>query len=86
MLIAADGNTFTLSNVLYVPGIKKNLLSVSTLAKIGLVVKFVDDRCIIHDLSVGESIIASGSLCRGLYKLNAYGSNVKDVACGVVDS
>ena len=86
MLIATDGSTFTLSNVLYVPGIKKNLLSVSTLAKIGLVVKFVDDRCIGHDLLDGGSIIASGSLCRGLYKLNTYGSSVKDVACAVVDS
>ena len=56
------------------------------LAKIGLVVKFVDDKCTIHDLSDGDSIIASGSLCRGLYKLNTYGSSVKDVACVVVDS
>ena len=86
MLIAADGSTFTLSDVLYVPGIKKNLLSVFALAKIGLVVKFVDDKCTVHDLSDGDSIIASGSLCRGLYKLNTYGSSVKDVACAVVDS
>ena len=54
MLIVVDGSTFTLSNVLYVPGIKKNLLSVFALAKIGLVVKFVDDRCTIHDLSNGD--------------------------------
>ena len=86
VLIAADGSTFTLSDVLYVPGIKKNLLSVFALAKIGLVVKFVDDRCEVHDLSHGDSIIASGSLCRGLYKLNTYGSSVKDVACAIVDS
>ena len=45
MLTAANGSTFTLSDALYVPGIKKNLLSVFALAKIGLVVKFVDDRC-----------------------------------------
>ena len=32
------------------------------------------------------NIIAFGSLCRGLYKLNTYGSSVKDVACAVVDS
>ena len=86
MFIATNGSTFTSSDVLYVPGIKKNLLSISALAKIGLVVKFVDDRCTVHDLSNGDSIITSGSLCRGLYKLNTYGSSVKDVACAIVDS
>ena len=45
------------------PGIKKNLLSVSAFPKIGLIVKFVDDRCIVHDLSSGDTIIASGLLC-----------------------
>ena len=86
VLIAANDSTSTLSYVLYVLGIKKNLLSVFGLAKIGLVVKFVDDRCIAHDLSNGDNIIAFGSLCHGLYKLNTYGSSVKDVACAVVDS
>ena len=57
------GSTFTLYDALYVPGIKKNLLSVSALAKIGLVVKFVDDRCIVHDLAYGDIIVASGTLC-----------------------
>ena len=57
MLNAANGSTFTLYDALYVPGIKQNLLS---LANIGLVVKFVDDRCIVHDLSYGDIIIASG--------------------------
>ena len=71
---------------LYVPRIKKNLLSVSTFAKIGLIVKFVDDRCIVHDLSSGDTIIASGLLCRGLYKLHTYGKCVEDSACVIVDS
>ena len=62
------------------------MLSIFALAKIGLVVKFVDDRCTIHELSNGDNIIASGSLCCGLYKLNTYGSRVKDVACAIVDS
>lgn len=63
VLIAADGSTFTLTDTLYVLGIKKNLLSIFALAKIGLLVKFMDDRCIVHDLSYGDSIIASGLLC-----------------------
>ena len=63
VLSAANGSTFTLHDVLYVPGIKKNLLSVSALAKIGFIVKFVDDRCTVHDLSSGDTIVASGLLC-----------------------
>ena len=63
MLKAADGSTFTLLDALYVPGIKKNLLSILALIKIGLLVKFMDDRCTVHDLSYGDSIIAFGLLC-----------------------
>ena len=44
VLIAKDGSVFTLSDALFVPGIKKDLLSIFTLAKVGLVVKFVDNR------------------------------------------
>ena len=80
VLAAANGSTFTLLDALYVPGIKKNLLSVSTLAKVGLVVKFVDDRCTVHDLSDGDVIVASGSLCRGLYRLDSYDKCVNDAA------
>ncbi|KAH7421779.1 hypothetical protein KP509_13G075100 [Ceratopteris richardii] len=79
VLTIVDGSSFTLSDAsdaLFVRGIKKNLLSVSALAKIGLVVKFVDDRCTIHDLSNG----ASGILCRWLYKLIDYGRSVNDSA------
>ena len=85
MLDAANGGSFILHDALYVPGIKKNLLSVSALARVGLVVKFVDDRCTVHDLSDGDTIVASGSLCRGLYRLAAYEKCVKDVACTVSD-
>ena len=86
VLNAANGSTFTLYDALYVLGIKKNLLSVSALAKIGLVVKFVDDRCTVHDLSYGDIIVAFGTLCRGLYKLTMYGKCVEDSACAVMDS
>ena len=58
--MVANGSTFTLLDALYVPGIKKNLLSIFALAKNGLVVKFVDDRCTIHDLRDGNVIVASG--------------------------
>ena len=62
-MATANDNAFTLRDVLYVPGIKKNLLSVSALTRVGLVVKFVDDMCTVHDLSDGDTIVASGSLC-----------------------
>ena len=49
LIVAVNGSSFTLVDALYVPGIKKNLLFVSALARLG----FVDDRCIVHDLSFG---------------------------------
>ena len=85
MLNAANESTFTLYDALNAPGIKTSLLSIFTLAKIGLVVKFVDERCTIHDLSYGEIIVASSTLCRGLYKLTMYGKCVEDSACVVMD-
>jgi len=81
-----NGSSFTLFDALYVPGIRKNLLSISALTRIRLVVKFIDDKCTVHDLSAGDTIVASGSLCHGLYKLNAYDRCVEDVACAVVDT
>ena len=85
VLTAANGSAFTLKDALYVPGIKKNLLSVFALTRVGLVVKFVDDKCTIHDLISGDTIVASGSLSRGLYKLNSYVECVEDVTCAVSD-
>ena len=63
VLAVANDNAFTLKDALYVPRIKKNLLLVSTLTRVGLVVKFVDDKCTVHDLSDGDTIVAFGSLC-----------------------
>ena len=83
--VAANGSTLTFLDAFYVPGIKKNLLSNSTLAKVGLVVKFVDDRCTIHDLSDGDVTIASSSLCCSLYKLESYDKCVNDAAYSILD-
>ncbi|MCO5583731.1 hypothetical protein L7F22_037645 [Adiantum nelumboides] len=86
VLIAANGSSFTLVDALYVLGIKKNLLSVSALARLGFVVKFVDDRCNEHDLSFGDEIVASGILCHGLYKLTLYDKCGQNFANAVVDT
>ena len=55
MLTTINGGNLTLPNALFAPGIKKNLLSVAIFTKVGFVVKFVDDRCTIHDLSHGDN-------------------------------
>ena len=85
VLTAANGSPFTLVDALCVPGIKKNLLLVFALTRIGLIVKFMDSKCTVHDLSYGDTIVAFGLLCRGLYKVNGYGECVEDVACVVLD-
>ncbi|MCO5577113.1 hypothetical protein L7F22_030936 [Adiantum nelumboides] len=86
VLTIANGSFFTLLDALDVPGIKKNLLSVSALAGLGLVVKFVDDRCTIHDLNFGDEIAASGILCHGLYKLTLYDKRWQNFTNVVLDS
>ena len=80
VLIVTNGSSFTLVNALYVPRIKKNLLLVSTLTRIGLVVKFVDDKCMVHDLNYVKV-----SLCQGFHKLNAHRKCVEDFACAILD-
>ena len=51
-----------------------------------MVVKLVDDRCTVHDLSNEDVIITSGILCRGLYKLIDYERSINDSACAIQDS
>ena len=86
VLNAANGSSFTLLDALYVLEINKNLLLVSALARLGLVVKFVDDKCIVHDLASGDTIIASGTLFRGLYRLNMYDKSVENLENALFDS
>ncbi|MCO5556545.1 hypothetical protein L7F22_010094 [Adiantum nelumboides] len=86
VLTATNGSSFTLVDALYVLGIKKNLLSVYALARLGVVVKFMDDRCIVHDLSFGDEIVASDILCRGLYKLTLYDKCGQNFSNAVVDT
>ena len=48
-LTTVNGEPLHLHNCLYVPGIKKNLLSVPTLARGGYHVAFEDDKCVVRD-------------------------------------
>ena len=61
-------SNYTINNVLYVPEIRGNLLSVGQLAKIGLYVKFGEEDCEIWS-SVPRRCIAVGSYSAGLYNL-----------------
>ncbi|MCO5601748.1 hypothetical protein L7F22_055873 [Adiantum nelumboides] len=72
LITISDGSDLCLPDVLYVPGIKKNLLSVSSLAKNGLRVIFEDDRCIVRDRENGYSLITTGTLENGLFVLDRY--------------
>ena len=62
------------------------MLSVSRLAKDGLVVKFVDERRTLHDLNDDDVIVASSSLCPSLYRLDAYDKWVNDATYSILDT
>ena len=68
----ADGTYLCLSDVLYVPGIKRNLLSVSSLPKNGFRVIFEDDRCVVRDREDGYALVTTGTLENGLFMLDHY--------------
>ncbi|MCO5609052.1 hypothetical protein L7F22_063273 [Adiantum nelumboides] len=72
LITISNGSDLCLPDVLYVPGIKKNLLSVSSLAKNGLRVIFEDDKCIVRDRDNGYSLITTSTLENGLFVLDRY--------------
>jgi hypothetical protein len=69
-VVFPDGNIRHIHNVMYVPGIKKNLISVSTITDQNLKVEFYKSYCVIKDLLDCMKPIASGIHVGGLYKLN----------------
>ncbi|MCO5610814.1 hypothetical protein L7F22_065055 [Adiantum nelumboides] len=77
LITISDGSDLCLPDVLYVRGIKKNLLSVSSLAKNGLRVIFEDDRCIVRDRENGYSLITTGTLENGLFVLDCYEKQIQ---------
>ncbi|MCO5549363.1 hypothetical protein L7F22_002833 [Adiantum nelumboides] len=77
LITISNGSDLCLPDVLYVPGIKKNLLSVSSLAKNGLRVIFEDDRCIVRDRENGYSLITTGTLENGLFVLDHYEKQIQ---------
>jgi hypothetical protein len=65
-----NGQMKQFHNVLYVPGIKKNLISVSTITDQNLNVEFMQSKCFVKDIQNHYKVIATGTRIGGLYKLD----------------
>jgi hypothetical protein len=68
-----SGNSLKMKEVLYVPGLKKNLLSISALEKKGFRVSFIDGEVLMwaKGETLNEAIII-GNEENGLYKLKGH--------------
>jgi transposase InsO family protein len=70
-LTLPSGNVTTIQDILYVPGIKKNLLSVGAIADSGAVLIFSSDKCHILDEQTHQTLAtASRSHASDLYRLD----------------
>ena len=67
VLTLVDGREHYLPDVLYVPRIKKTLLSVSSFTTRGYLVHFEDDKCIIWDTENGNQLATKGTLGNGWF-------------------
>ena len=86
LLVAKNGNSLKILDALYIPRIKKNMLSIFFLEKLRLVVKFVvNDRYMVHDLRSSDTIVASSTLFHGLYKLNDCKKNLEILSYTILD-
>eukprot|EP00253_Pinus_taeda_P018459 PITA_18459 len=75
-----NGKISHLSNVLYVPGIKKNLISVSMMADQDMHVEFFKTHCVIKDCR--NEIVATGMRVGSLYRLDAKRISKKAMVAG----
>ena len=66
----SNGQLRHIHNFMYVPGIKKKLIYVSTITENDLKVYFGKYQCHIKDIRNHFKIVATGSRCGGLYKLD----------------
>jgi hypothetical protein len=66
----SNGTVHHIHNVVYVPGIKKNLISLSTITDQNLKVEFFKNYCIVKDLLDHFQTVAMGVKAGGLYKLD----------------
>ena len=87
MLKFTSGKVVTLTNVLHVPEIRKNLVSGPILSKKGFKLVFESDRFI---LTKAKMYVGKGYLAEGLFKLNVLVANTinnnKNTSAYIVDS
>lgn len=72
------GNISYIKNVMYVPGTKKNLISISMMADQGLQVEFFRSYCVIKDNK--KEPVASEVRVGGMYRLNVKSMAHQDLA------
>ena len=72
ILLDGSGKKQYIRDVWYVPDLKKNLISVSSIAHDQhMLVEFQGSQCRIKDPKKGYAIVATGTYEKGLYKLDA---------------
>lgn len=69
-MIFPNDNIKRIQNVMFVPSIKKNLISVSMIAYHNLKVEFLKTYCVINDLLDHQKLVTSRVRGGGIYKLN----------------
>ena len=74
-MIMPDGEKTFIGDVLYVPGLEKNMISVSQITKKQMQVQFQNDKCTVIDKD--HNVIAVGTESGGLYKLKPKPANQK---------
>jgi hypothetical protein len=65
-----NGELRQIHNVMYVPGIKKNLISVSNIIDNNLKVEFGKLRCVVKDVQNHYMVVSTRTRVGGLYKLD----------------
>ena len=65
-----NGQLRQIHNVMYVPSIKRNLISVSTITNNNLKVEFGKLRCVVKDVQNHYRVVSTGTRVGGLYKLD----------------
>jgi hypothetical protein len=84
VLQISDGRRLRLSQVLYVPRLARNLLSVSQLAKNGIMTSFTKTGCALIDSDDGNCLLAEASITTGgLYVITKAVRRANLAACSL---
>lgn len=74
-LCLKGSKTFILQNCLYVPSLRKNLLSVSCLDSLGFTFFFGNNK---FKMFLDDVVVLDGFLCKGLYQISLEGKLIHD--------